>query len=161
MIYFKKVEFKAEDGKVLQAALDRFSEERGSLAGFQSKMTNLFFARQIVKNNINYTRLMSRFDRFAPKLIFNVVVKGGNCVCRFSLSNRSSGVLMLIIGGIVANIVLADKNAPHYAGLIVLGSALAIFILFIILEYLQTQMKIKRAVSTYKLIRRIKLLHKM
>ena len=161
MAYFKKVTFNAEDEAILEAALAKFSEERQSLVGFQPKTANQFFAKQIVKNNINYTRLMSRFDRFMPKLIFNTVTKEGNCVCRFALSNRSAAVLILITGGIIANTMLADNNVPHYAALIVLSSALVIFILSIILECLQTQMKIKRAVSSYKLIQRIKLLHKM
>lgn len=161
MVYFKKVTFNAEDKAILEAALAKFSEERQSLVGFQPKTANQFFAKQIVKNNINYTRLMSRFDRFMPKLIFNTVTKEGNCVCRFALSNRSAAVLILITGGIIANTMLADNNVPHYAALIVLSSALVIFILSIILECLQTQMKIKRAVSSYKLIQRLKLLHKM
>ncbi|QEC79202.1 hypothetical protein [Mucilaginibacter ginsenosidivorax] len=161
MIYFKKVRFNEEDGAILEAALATFSEERESLAGFQPKVANLIFAKQIVKNNINYTRLMSRFDRFVPKLIFNTVTKEGNCICRSALSNRSAGVLILITGGIIANTMLTDNNAPHYAALIVLSSALTIFVLFIILECLQTQMKMKRAVSSYKLIQRIKLLHKV
>lgn len=161
MVYFKKVTFNAEDEAILEAALAKVSEERQSLVGFQPKTANQFFAKQIVKNNINYTRLMSRFDRFMPKLIFNTVTKEGNCVCRFALSNRSAAVLILITGGIIANTMLADNNVPHYAALIVLSSALVIFILSIILECLQTQMKIKRAVSSYKLIQRLKLLHKM
>ncbi|WDF76170.1 hypothetical protein PQ469_19965 [Mucilaginibacter sp. KACC 22773] len=157
MVYFKKISFNPEDTAILEAALNEFSEERVSLAEFQPKIGNQFFARQIDKSGINYTRLMSRFDRFVPKLIFYMAIKRGNCVCRPSISNRSFGVLVLIIGGIAANTMSTDKNDPHYAGLIILSTTLAIFILFTVMECLQTQMKIKRALSTYKLIKRIAL----
>jgi hypothetical protein len=149
MICFKKVGFKAEDGQVLKAALDRFSEEWPGLSGFQPNRANLFFVKQTGKGSVNYTRLMSRFD---------VVADEGNSFCRFRLSNRSTGVLILIAGGIIANVVFADENPPHYGRLIVLCIALTIFILFAVLECLQTQMKIKRAVSNYQLIQRIKIL---
>jgi len=119
----------------------------------------MFFVKQKGRGSVSYTRSMSRFGRFLPELVFKVVVEEKPFLS-FRLSNRSAGVLIMIVGGIIANAILTDENSPHYAGLIVLGIALAVFVLFAVLECLQTQMKIKRAISNYKLTQRIKLLFK-
>ncbi len=162
MIYFKRTRFKAGDKITLQAALDKFSEEYQGSFITQSAVNgyNLFFTKQISKRHTNYTRLNSRFDRFIPKLVFNIAEDELGCFCRFRLSKRSTGVLLFIVGGIIANIITGNEGAmqPHHGGLITMCLMLSVFILFAILGYFQTKIKIERAVINYRLVKRIELL---
>jgi hypothetical protein len=42
MVYFKKISFNPEDTAILEAALNKFSEERVSLPGFNPKLATNF-----------------------------------------------------------------------------------------------------------------------
>ncbi|QTE39174.1 hypothetical protein J3L18_08985 [Mucilaginibacter gossypii] len=157
MITIKTVSLSPDEKAELEKALRKFSAKRETNFDFISSEVSMgadkIFLGYEGNRNIHFTRPRTFIDRYLPKLIINLPRNTTDLFYRLRLSNMSTAVLALLVIGIAAGIISASIGEGTIQALIYPPGFLFMFALGTLLEYKLSALKVKKAISKYRLLK--------
>ncbi|WPV01313.1 hypothetical protein SNE26_05970 [Mucilaginibacter sp. cycad4] len=157
MITIKTVSLSPDEKAELEKALRKFAAKRETNFDFISSEVSMGTDKILLgyegSRNIHFTRPRTFIDRYLPKLIINLPRNTTDLFYRLRLSNVSTAVLVLLVIGVAAGIISVSVGEGTTEALIYPPGFLCIFALGTLLEYKLSALKIKRALSKYRLLK--------
>ena len=155
MITIKTVSLSPDEKVEFEKALRKFAAKRDTNFDFLSSEVALkhdkFLLGHEGKRYVHFTRPRTFIDRYLPKLIINLPRNSTDFFYRIRLSNMSTAVLILLVTGLVIGAISVSTGDGRPEALIYPPVFLCLFALCTLLEYKLTELKIKRAISKYRL----------
>ncbi|RZJ48050.1 MAG: hypothetical protein EOO44_21635 [Flavobacterium sp.] len=152
MIYFQTFTLeKGVDKQQFEKAIRKFSSKRTDFLDFKSSTSDFGLSKYFLgyegKNNLQFTRIRTSFERVLPKLIFNLP-KSDECnYYEVRLSFTATVLLCLLVFLFIVCTFSAFSKNQNYGVIPTILAVLSLYSLLIFFEIKFTKSRIKKAIN--------------